>query len=49
MSHQYMVVDFESILPVAPGIVLIKAPGHTKGEIMVYARLQNGKGAQFYR
>jgi glyoxylase-like metal-dependent hydrolase (beta-lactamase superfamily II) len=42
-SRQYVVVDFESVLPVAPGVVLIKAPGHTKGEIMVYAKLQNGK------
>lgn len=42
-SKQYIVTDFESILPVAPGVVLIKAPGHTKGEIMVYTKLQNGK------
>jgi glyoxylase-like metal-dependent hydrolase (beta-lactamase superfamily II) len=42
-SKQYLVVDFESVLPVAPGVVLIKAPGHTKGEIMVYTKLQNGK------
>lgn len=42
-SRQYMVVDLESILPVAPGVVVIKAPGHTKGEIMIYTRLQNGQ------
>ena len=42
-SRQYIVVDLTDILPVAPGVVLIKAPGHTKGEIMVYARLQNGQ------
>lgn len=42
-SKQYMVVDFDGVLAVAPGMVLIKAPGHTKGEIMVYTRLQNGK------
>jgi len=42
-SRRYMIVDFEDILPVAPGVVLIKAPGHTKGEIMIYARLKNGK------
>jgi hypothetical protein len=40
---EYMIVDFESILPVAPGVVLIKAPGHTQGEIMIYAKLQNGR------
>jgi glyoxylase-like metal-dependent hydrolase (beta-lactamase superfamily II) len=42
-SKQYILVDFESILPVAPGVVLIKAPGHTNGEVMVYARLTSGK------
>lgn len=42
-SREYIVVDFTSILPVAPGVVLIKAPGHTNGEIMIYTRLQNGK------
>ena len=42
-SKEYIVVDLNSILPVAPGVVLIKAPGHTPGEIMIYTRLQNGK------
>ena len=42
-SKQYLVTSFESVLPVAPGVVLIKAPGHAKGEIMIYTRLQNGK------
>lgn len=39
----FIAVDFNDILPVAPGIVLIKAPGHTPGEIMVYAQFENGK------
>lgn len=39
----FIAVDFYDILPVAPGVVLIKAPGHTPGEIMVYTQLQNGK------
>ena len=42
-SKEYIITDFESVLPVAPGIVLIKAPGHTNGEIMIYTKLQNGK------
>ena len=42
-SKQYVVTDFNTILPVAPGVVLIKAPGHTPGEIMIYTRLQNGQ------
>jgi glyoxylase-like metal-dependent hydrolase (beta-lactamase superfamily II) len=28
-ARDYIVVDYESYLPVAPGLVLIKAPGHT--------------------
>jgi glyoxylase-like metal-dependent hydrolase (beta-lactamase superfamily II) len=39
----YLMVDLVNILPVAPGIVVIKAPGFTKGETMIYARLQNGQ------
>jgi len=39
MARRYMVVDYEGYLPVAPGIVLIKAPGHTPGHQMVYVRL----------
>ena len=39
----FIAVDFNDILPVAPGVVLIKAPGHTPGEIMVYVQLENGK------
>lgn len=42
-SRQYIITSFESVLPVAPGVVLIKAPGHTDGEIMIYAKLQNGR------
>lgn len=39
----FIAVDFYDILPVASGVVLIKAPGHTPGEIMVYTKLENGK------
>lgn len=39
----FIIVDFHDILPVAPGVVLIKAPGHTPGEIMVYVQLVSGK------
>lgn len=39
----FIAVDFYDILPVAPGVVLIKAPGHTPGEIMVYTQLENGR------
>lgn len=42
-SQDYIIADFQNVLPLAPGVALIKAPGHTPGEIMVYAKLQNGK------
>jgi len=39
----FIAVDFYDILPIGPGVVLIKAPGHTPGEIMVYTKMKNGK------
>ena len=41
-ARDYIVVDYELFLPVAPGIVLIKAPGHTPGHQMVYIQLEQG-------
>jgi glyoxylase-like metal-dependent hydrolase (beta-lactamase superfamily II) len=42
-ARDYIVVDYESYLPVAPGLVLIKAPGHTTGHQMIYVRLDSGR------
>jgi glyoxylase-like metal-dependent hydrolase (beta-lactamase superfamily II) len=42
-ARDYIVVDYETHLPVAPGIVLIKAAGHTPGHQMVYVRLESGR------
>jgi glyoxylase-like metal-dependent hydrolase (beta-lactamase superfamily II) len=39
----YLTVDFGFLLPVAPGVVLIKAAGHTPGSQMIYIRLGTGK------
>lgn len=39
----YIVVDYELVLPVAPGIVLIKSPGHTPGHQMIYVRQAGGE------
>lgn len=42
-ADQFDLIDFREYLPIAPGIVLIKAPGHTAGEIMVYVKLKNNE------
>jgi len=39
----YIMVDYETLLPVAPGVVLVKSPGHTKGHQMIYVSLANQK------
>jgi glyoxylase-like metal-dependent hydrolase (beta-lactamase superfamily II) len=42
-AARYLSVDYDFLLPVAPGVVLIKAPGHTPGSQMVYVRLSSGR------
>jgi glyoxylase-like metal-dependent hydrolase (beta-lactamase superfamily II) len=37
------VIDYTDTMAFAPGIVLIKAPGHTPGSQMVYVAMQSGK------
>ncbi len=41
-ARDYLVVDYRDYMPVAPGMVLIEAPGHTPGHQMVYVRLAQG-------
>jgi len=41
-ASRYLVLDYDPIFPIAPGVVLIKAPGHTPGSQMVYVRLVSG-------
>ena len=43
MAARYLVVDYDRYLPLAAGIVLIKAPGHTPGSQMVYLVLESGR------
>jgi glyoxylase-like metal-dependent hydrolase (beta-lactamase superfamily II) len=43
MTAKLRVIDYSGIMAFAPGIVLIKAPGHTPGSQMVYVALQSGK------
>ena len=43
MAKRYIVVDYDKYLPIAPGVAVIKAPGHTPGSQMVFVALQSGK------
>jgi glyoxylase-like metal-dependent hydrolase (beta-lactamase superfamily II) len=40
---KFIVLDYPQYYPVAPGIVLIRAPGHSTDSQMVYVRLQTGR------
>lgn len=42
-ARRYLVVDYDRYLPIAPGLVLIKAAGHTPGSQMVYLVLESGR------
>jgi glyoxylase-like metal-dependent hydrolase (beta-lactamase superfamily II) len=39
----FIVLDYPRYYPVAPGMVLIRAPGHSVDSQMVYLRLQSGR------
>lgn len=43
MAARLRVVDYPDYLALAPGIALIRAPGHTPGSQMIYVALQSGK------
>jgi glyoxylase-like metal-dependent hydrolase (beta-lactamase superfamily II) len=43
MAQRYLVVDYDRVLPIAPGVVLIRTPGHTPGAQMVLVTLANRK------
>jgi glyoxylase-like metal-dependent hydrolase (beta-lactamase superfamily II) len=42
-AKRFIVVDYDKYYPFAPGMALIKAPGHTPGSQMIYVALQSGK------
>jgi len=42
-AAEFIALDYPELYPVAPGVVLIKAPGHSPDQQMVYARLQSGR------
>jgi glyoxylase-like metal-dependent hydrolase (beta-lactamase superfamily II) len=43
MAAKYLVVDYDKYWPLAAGIALVKAPGHTPGSQMVYVALESGR------
>jgi glyoxylase-like metal-dependent hydrolase (beta-lactamase superfamily II) len=42
-ARNYIVVDYDVLYPVAPGVVLLKAAGHTPGSQIVYVRVASGR------
>jgi len=42
-ARHFLVVDYDRVLPLAAGLVLIKAAGHTPGSQMVYVALAGGR------
>jgi glyoxylase-like metal-dependent hydrolase (beta-lactamase superfamily II) len=41
--RRFVVIDYDRYYPLAPGMVLIKAAGHTPGSQMVYVALESGR------
>jgi glyoxylase-like metal-dependent hydrolase (beta-lactamase superfamily II) len=40
---RYRIVDYDLLYSLAPGVVLIKAPGHTPGAQFIYVQLASGR------
>lgn len=43
----YTPIDYQGMLAIAPGVVLIRAPGHTPGSQMVYVKCEDGRELLF--
>ena len=43
MAARYRILDYQMYTAAAPGIVLIKAAGHTPGSQMIYVALESGR------
>tara|TARA_B100001250_G_C19817430_1_gene799495 strand:+ start:8514 stop:9440 length:927 start_codon:yes stop_codon:yes gene_type:complete len=39
--ENFNIIDYETIMPLAPGVVLIKSAGHTHGHQMIFVSLEN--------
>ena len=42
-ARHFILVDYTRALPIAPGVVLVRAPGHTPGSQIVYVKLASGR------
>jgi glyoxylase-like metal-dependent hydrolase (beta-lactamase superfamily II) len=42
-AQRFIVIDYDKYYPFAPGMALIKSPGHTPGSQMIYVALESGK------
>jgi glyoxylase-like metal-dependent hydrolase (beta-lactamase superfamily II) len=42
-ARRFVVVDYDTYFPLAPGVALIKAAGHTPGSQMVFIALESGR------
>ena len=43
LARRFIVIDYDMYYPLAPGMALIKAAGHTPGSQMVYVTLESGR------
>lgn len=43
----YAPIDYQGMLAIAPGVVLIRAPGHTPGSQIVYVKREDGRELLF--
>jgi glyoxylase-like metal-dependent hydrolase (beta-lactamase superfamily II) len=43
LARRFIVIDYDTYYPLAPGMALIKAAGHTPGSQMVYVALESGR------
>lgn len=43
----YVPIDYPQMLAIAPGVVLVRAPGHTPGSQMVYVKREDGRELLF--
>jgi glyoxylase-like metal-dependent hydrolase (beta-lactamase superfamily II) len=43
LARRFIVIDYDRYYPLAPGVALIKAAGHTPGSQMVYVALESGR------